>query len=123
MVVEHRGEQVVSSSYCMEVAREVKIDSVRWQDLTHPSASTSSLSPEARPKRRLAECYADGLAQSRETLCQADARCRLALSGSGRCNRRDQHDSRWRLSLAGSARGQPVSPSRYHDRKQRDPLG
>ncbi len=84
VVVEHRGEQVVGSPDRVEIAREVKVDVLHWDDLCVAAAGSTALDAEDRAERRLAERGADVFAELCKAVREADCGRGLALAGRSR---------------------------------------
>ena len=83
MIVQHSGQQVVGSAYCVEVSGEVKVDILHGNDLCIAASGSAALDAEYRSQRGLAQGNDYILAQFLQTIGKAYGSGGLALSGRG----------------------------------------
>ncbi|MPM96966.1 hypothetical protein SDC9_144136 [bioreactor metagenome] len=91
MVVEHCGKQVVGRADCVEVAGEVEVDVLHGYDLGVAASGRAALDAEHGAERWLAQGEHDVLAYLLEPIGKADAGGRLALSGGGGVDGRNEY--------------------------------
>ncbi len=94
VVVDERGEQVVGELDRAEVAGEVEVDVLHRDDLGVAAAGGAALHAEHRAERRLAEADHGVLADTAETVAEADSRRGLALAGRRGADGRHQDEVR-----------------------------
>ena len=91
VVVDERGQQVVSQRDRGEVAGEVQVDVFHRHDLRVAAAGGAALHAEHRPQRRLAQADQRLLADAVERVAQAHGGGGLAFARRRGRDRRDQH--------------------------------
>ena len=85
--VDHRSQQIVCRSDCVEVTGEVQVDVLHGNDLGITAACSAALDAEDGAQGRLAQCHDDVLVQTGKGVCQTDGGSGLTLAGGSGIDR------------------------------------
>ena len=92
VIVDDRREQVVGCGDGVEIAGEVQIDSVRWNQLSASAAGASALDAKTGAEGGFAKGHARVLAELAKAIRQADAGGGLAFARFGGGDGRNQDE-------------------------------